>query len=121
MNYLFANLLVAWLHHHGLIHIRKNGEVGGVSKPSSKKITDHSKALHFLWDPFLLFVFHVCHAVLSVPCSLVVTCWVRTDLLALLCVVFSGVFVTFSYGVLGQVWYLTVSIPYLCLLPYFYI
>ena len=32
----------------------------------------------------MLFVFHVCHAVLSVPCSLVVTCWEKADLLALL-------------------------------------
>ena len=28
-------------------------------------------------------------------------------------------FVTFPSGVLGQVWYLIVSIPGLCLLPYF--
>ena len=28
-------------------------------------------------------------------------------------------FITFSLGVLGQVWYLIVSIPDLCLLPYF--
>ena len=28
-------------------------------------------------------------------------------------------FVTFSYGVLDQVWYLNVSIPDLCLLAYF--
>ena len=27
-------------------------------------------------------------------------------------------FVTFRYGVSGQVWYLVVSIPYLCLLLY---
>ena len=27
-------------------------------------------------------------------------------------------FVTFPYGVLGQVWYLIASIPDLCLLPY---
>ena len=40
-------------------------------------------------------------------------------LLALLCVMFSCVFVTFSYGVLGQVWYLIVSIPDFCLLLYF--
>ena len=40
--------------------------------------------------PYLLIVFHacLCYAVLSVPCSLVVTCWKRADLLALLCVVF---------------------------------
>ena len=42
-----------------------------------------------------------------------------TDLLALLCVVYSCVFVTFPYGVPGQVWYLIVSIPDLCLLPFF--
>ena len=29
-----------------------------------------------------------------------------------------GVFVTFSYGVLDQVWYLIVSIPEFCLLAY---
>ena len=28
-------------------------------------------------------------------------------------------FVTFRYGVLGQVWYLIVSIPDICYLPYF--
>ena len=62
-------------------------------------------------------VFNVCRAVLSVPCSLVVTCWDRTDLLALLYVMFSCVFATFPYGVLGQVWYMIVSIPYHYLLP----
>ena len=40
-------------------------------------------------------------------------------LLTLLCVVFSCVFVTFPCGVLGQVWYLIVSIPDLYLLIYF--
>ena len=40
----------------------------------------------------LLFVFHASHAVLSVPCSLVVICWERADLLALLGVMFSCVF-----------------------------
>ena len=33
----------------------------------------------------------VCCAVLSVPCSLVVTCWEKTDLLAVVCVLFSFV------------------------------
>ena len=50
-----------------------------------------------------------------------VTCWERADLLALLCGMFSCVFVTFPYGVLGQVWYLIVSIPDRCILPYFVI
>ena len=32
---------------------------------------------------------YLCYAVLSVPYSLVVTCWERADLLVLLCVVFT--------------------------------
>ena len=68
-------------------------------------------------DPIVIYVY-VCfpYAVLSVPCSRVITC---CDLLALLCVMFSCVFVIFPYGVLGQVWYLIVSFPDLCLLLYF--
>ena len=52
-----------------------------------------------------LFVFHVClyYAGLPVSGSLAIT----------LCV-----FVTFTYGVLDQVWYLIVSIPDLCLTSY---
>ena len=37
----------------------------------------------------------------------------------LLFVVFNCVFVTFPFGILGQVWYLIVSIPDLCQLSYF--
>ena len=58
-------------------------------------------------------MFHVClcYAVMSVPCSLVITCWESADLLALLCVMdVSCIFVTVSYGVPGQVWYMIVSI-----------
>ena len=62
----------------------------------------------------------VCHSVLSDPCSLVVTCLERADLMALLCVMFPCVFVTFPYGVLDQVWYLIVLIPDCCLLTYFH-
>ena len=71
---------------------------------------------------FSLFAFVVClcYAVLSVPCSLVVTCWESANLLALLYVVFSCASVTFLYGVPGQVWYLIVSITDLCLLLYIY-
>ena len=69
---------------------------------------------------FLLFMFHVCQAVLSIDCSLVVSCRESANLLALLYVMFSCVFVTFPCGVLGQVWYLIESIPDLCLLPYFH-
>ena len=70
----------------------------------------------FFCGSSLLFMFHVClcYAVLFVPCNLVVTCWGKD-----LCVMFSCVFVTFPYGVPGQVWYLTVSIPDIYLLPHF--
>ena len=70
-------------------------------------------------DHFLLFMFRVCHAFLSVHCSLVVTCWERANLLALLYVMLSCVFVTFPCGVLDQVWSLIVSIPGICLLTNF--
>ena len=61
----------------------------------------------------------LCYIILSVSCSRVVTCWERGDSFALLFVIFSGAFVTFQYSILGQVWYLIVSIPDLCLLPSF--
>ena len=56
-------------------------------------------------------MFRVWHAFLSVHCSLVITCWERAGLLALLYGTFHCVTVTFLCGVLGQVWYLIVSIP----------
>ena len=65
----------------------------------------------------MFFVPCVSHAFASVHCCLVITCWERTDLLAL--VDFYCIFVTFQSGILGQVWYLIVSIPDLCLISYF--
>ena len=44
--------------------------------------------------------------VLSVHCILVVTCWERAGLLALLYVMFYCVIVIFPCGLFGQVWYL---------------
>ena len=67
-------------------------------------------------DPLCYLCFFFAFAILS---SLVVTCWQRADLLALLCMVFSCVFVTFLHGDLGQVCYLIVPIPDLCILHYF--
>ena len=69
-------------------------------------------------DHFCCLCFSIClyYAVVSVPCSLVNTCWERADLLALLRVMFSYGFVTLSYGVSFQVCHLIVSIPDLCLL-----
>ena len=52
----------------------------------------------FFCGSFLLFICYVglFYAVLSVPCSLVITCWERADLLALLCVEFSCVLSLFQ-------------------------
>ena len=47
----------------------------------------------------------------------VVTCWERAVPLALVCDVYCD-FVTFSFGILGQVWCLIVSIPDPCCLSY---
>ena len=79
-----------------------------------------SKAVFLLWIRFVIYVscLSCLKTLLSVLCSLVVTFWERGCLLALLCVMFSYVFVTFPCDVLGQVWYLIVSISDLCLLSY---
>ena len=66
----------------------------------------------------MLFMPCVCHAFTSVLCCLVVICKERADLLALICDVYCD-FITFPFGILGQVWYLSVSIPDLCCLSYF--
>ena len=50
--------------------------------------------------------------------GLVVTCWERANLLALLSVMFCCGFVTFPCAFLGQVWYLIASIRDLNLLTY---
>ena len=93
------------------------------------------------------FVDHLCfsHAFASVQCCLVVPCWKRADLLALVGFSFSTtysiimvngdrryltircrcrcdvycIFVTFQCGIWGQVRYLIVSFPDLCHLSYF--
>ena len=69
-------------------------------------------------DPFLFFEFRVIYCLV---CSLQPSCHLlgKDDLLVLLYVIFSCVFVTFPRDVLGQVWYLVVSISDFCLLPYF--
>ena len=60
----------------------------------------------------------VSHVIASVHCCLVVTCWERADLFALVCDVY-GVFVTFLCGILGQVWYLIILVSDLCLFSHF--
>ena len=75
-----------------------------------------SKAVLLLWI-ISVFLSCVSHAFASAHCCLVITCWERADLLALANDVYCF-FVTFSCGILGQVWYLIVLFPGLCLLPY---
>ena len=73
-------------------------------------------------DPFYyMFQACLCYAVLSVsvPCSIVITCWKRADPLALLFVAFYCVLSLSYMGISVQVWYLVVSISDLCLPLYF--
>ena len=62
----------------------------------------------------MIFLSCVGHFFASVNSCLVATCWKRADLLAFVCD-----FVTFPCGILGQMWYLIVSIPDFCHLSYF--
>ena len=66
----------------------------------------------------MLFMSCGCHAFTSVHCYLVVTCRVKAEILALVCDV-KLCFCPFPIGILSQVWYLIVLIPYLCCLSYF--
>ena len=87
-----------------------------IFRPSRDLFAYHSKVVYLLWA-LSLFMVHVClcYAVVSVPCSLPITCLYLADLLALLCVVFSYVFVTVPYGVQNRVRNVIVSIADLCL------
>ena len=60
----------------------------------------------------------VSHAFASVYYCLVVTCWESADLLALVGDLYC-IFVTFPFGIMGQVGYLIVSFPDLCRLSNF--
>ena len=72
-----------------------------------------------LYGSFVLFMSCVCHtfvlfiAAFWSPAGKGLTSW-------LLFVMFNSAFVTSPCGILGQVWYLIVSIPDLCRLSYFY-
>ena len=61
----------------------------------------------------MLFMSSVCHAFASVHCCLLVTGRERADLLTLVYDVYCD-FVTFSFGIFGQVWDLIVTIPDPC-------
>ena len=95
-----------------LIHIWNKGEVG-VPRLQLNIFPDRSKAVLLLW------IICVCHAFGSDHFYLVVIWRERADLLALVCDVYCD-FVTFPFGILGQVWYLIVWIPDPCCLSYFY-
>ena len=54
-------------------------------KPSSKIFLLTVPRRYFFCGSFVLFMSCVCHAFTSVHCCLVITCWERADLLALVC------------------------------------
>ena len=60
--------------------------------PPVKYFTARAKAKLILWISFVICVSYL----LSVPCSLVVICWERADLLSYLHVLFSSLFCHFS-------------------------
>ena len=72
-----------------LIHIRNKGEVGTVN-PEMFLLTSKVVLLFVAFSCYSCF----CHTVLSVPCSLAVTCLERADHLALLFMMSACVFVT---------------------------
>ena len=82
---------------------------------------DRSKAVLLLWI-FLLFIIHArlsllyCLVCSFKPCDHLLG---KDRPLVSLVLEFSLCFVTFPYGVSGQVWHLLVLIPDLCLLLYF--
>ena len=54
-------------------------------KPSSKIFLLTLPRQYFFYGSFVLSMSCVCHAFVSAHCCLVVTCWERADLLALVC------------------------------------
>ena len=104
-----------------LINTRIKGEVFTVNmfKPFIQFYCTFQGDASFV-DPFYYLCFCLpLYIVMSVLSCVVVNCREKADLFTLLCVKFSCVLVTFPYVVSGQIWYLIVSIPELCLLLYF--
>ena len=102
-----------------LVHIRIKAEVGIMKRisPAVKYFTDRFKAVLLLW---IFYVF----SVLCLLCARLFICalWspAGKGLTSWLSFVVSNCeFVTFPCGILGQVWYLIVSIPDLCTLSYY--
>ena len=89
-------------------------------KPSSKIFVLKVPRRYFFCGLFVgFFVSCVSHAFATIHCCLVVTCWERADLLALLGYVYC-IFLNFPCGILAQVWYLIVLFLDLCCRSYFY-
>ena len=101
-----------------MIHIWTKGVVGALLnrfKPSSKIFYWPFQGGAFLWIIYVisvLFCYAFMHVCLLMPGA-------RADLLVLVCDVYLWR-CHFPIGILGQVWYLIVSIPDLCPLSYFY-
>ena len=68
---------------------------------------------YFFCGSFVLFMICVCCAYASVHCCLVVAWGDRIGILTLVCDVYCY-FVSFPFIMLGQMWYLIVSIPNPC-------
>ena len=87
--------------------------------PPVKYFTDRTKVVRLLWNLYVFFcLVFVMPSCASADFCLVVTCREKADLLALVCGVQLSVY-HFPIGILGQMWYLIVSIPDLCTLTYF--
>ena len=92
--------------------------------PPVKYFTDRSKVVLLLWIFYFFFLSCVCYAFvrvcLYVPCGHLLVKWLTSWLSF---VVSNCAFVTcvchVPIGIIGQVWYLIVSIPNLCTLTYF--
>ena len=67
-----------------LINIWTKGEVETSLSPPVKYFTDRFK-VDFFCGSLMLFLSCVSHSFASIHCCLVVTCWERADLLALVC------------------------------------
>ena len=90
----------------------------GVFEPSSNFLADCSSVVLLLW---ILIVICISCLFPILYCLFLEALWSPAGRgWPLVCgVFFFGVFVTFTYGVLGQVWYLIVWVPDLCFLPFF--
>ena len=117
---MVCNVFTFWLslkHTHCLSQVANSLENPSGRPPVKKNYLPFQGGTSFL-DPFVICVSCLsrCLVCSLQPCGHLME---GADLFALLCVMFSCVFVAFPYGVLCQVWYLMVLIPDLCLLPYF--